>query len=82
MKSVYELKPRVQALLRPFVDRLVRAGGSPNQVTIDAMINVPLFFCFIGSSRNRVDELMANYLRWTVPPFRKGRLSMKLVKVF
>jgi hypothetical protein len=36
----------------------------------------------LGSSRNRVGDLMANYLRWTVPPFRKGRLSMKLVKAF
>ena len=38
MASVYDLKPRFQALLRPFVNRLARAGVSANQVTIAAMI--------------------------------------------
>jgi CDP-diacylglycerol---glycerol-3-phosphate 3-phosphatidyltransferase len=38
MASVYDLKPRFQTLLRPFVGRLARAGVSANQVTIAAII--------------------------------------------
>jgi CDP-diacylglycerol---glycerol-3-phosphate 3-phosphatidyltransferase len=34
--SIYALKPRFQALLRPFVATLFRAGVSANQVTIFA----------------------------------------------
>lgn len=38
MASVYDLKPRFQTLLRPFVGGLARAGVSANQVTIAATI--------------------------------------------
>ena len=38
MASIYELKPRFQARLRPLVDYLARAGVSANQVTIFAMV--------------------------------------------
>lgn len=38
MVSVYELKPRFQALLRPVVKRLARAGVTPNHVTIAALV--------------------------------------------
>lgn len=34
MPSVYDLKPKFQALLRPTVNRLARAGVTANQVTI------------------------------------------------
>ncbi len=34
--SIYELKPRFQALLRPLVARLARAGVTANQVTLAA----------------------------------------------
>jgi CDP-diacylglycerol---glycerol-3-phosphate 3-phosphatidyltransferase len=34
--TVYALKPRFQALLRPLVDRLATAGVTANQVTIAA----------------------------------------------
>lgn len=34
--SIYELKPRFQALLRPLVGRLARAGVTANQVTVAA----------------------------------------------
>ena len=34
--SIYELKPRFQALLRPLVGRLARAGVTANQVTMAA----------------------------------------------
>jgi len=38
MASVYELKPKFQALLRPLVDRLAGAGVSGNQVTVAALL--------------------------------------------
>ncbi len=37
MVSIYQLKPRFQALLRPFVRRLAAAGVTANQVTLLAM---------------------------------------------
>ena len=37
MVSIYQLKPRFQALLRPFVRRLATAGVTANQVTLLAM---------------------------------------------
>jgi CDP-diacylglycerol--glycerol-3-phosphate 3-phosphatidyltransferase len=36
--SIYELKPRFQALLRPLVDRLAAFGITANQVTIATLI--------------------------------------------
>lgn len=36
--SIYELKPRFQALLRPMVVRLHRAGVTANQVTVAACV--------------------------------------------
>lgn len=38
MPSVYQLKPRFQALLRPLVRRLAVAGVSANQVTLSAVV--------------------------------------------
>lgn len=38
MASIYELKPRFQALLRPLVRGLARAGVTANQVTIAAVL--------------------------------------------
>src|SRR2546422_6505845 len=38
MPSIYDLKPRFQALLRPLVKSLAEAGVTPNHVTIAAMI--------------------------------------------
>ena len=38
MPSVYDLKPRFQALLRPITNGLARAGVTANQVTITAML--------------------------------------------
>lgn len=37
MASLYDLKPRFQALLRPLVRRLLAAGVSPNAVTLAAL---------------------------------------------
>lgn len=38
MPSVYDIKPRFQALLRPLVRRMARAGIRANQVTVAAML--------------------------------------------
>ena len=38
MKSLYQIKPYFQDHLRPYADRLVRGGVTPNQVTIAALI--------------------------------------------
>jgi len=38
MPSVYDLKPKFQALLRPVTNGLARAGVSANQVTLAAML--------------------------------------------
>lgn len=38
MATIYDLKPRFQALLRPLVARLARAGVTANQVTLAACL--------------------------------------------
>lgn len=38
MPSIYDLKPKFQALLRPIVNSLARAGVTANQVTVVAVI--------------------------------------------
>jgi CDP-diacylglycerol---glycerol-3-phosphate 3-phosphatidyltransferase len=45
LPSVYDLKPKFQALLRPIVNALARAGVTANQVTITAVI-----LSFIGGA--------------------------------
>ena len=37
MASIYDLKPRFQALLQPLVRRLAAAGITPNQITVGAL---------------------------------------------
>ena len=49
MITIYALKPRFQALLRPLAARLARAGVTANQVTLAAMlvsIGVGAFVCW------------------------------------
>lgn len=38
MPSIYDLKPRFQALLRPLVRKLAQAGVTANQVTVAALL--------------------------------------------
>jgi len=50
MPSVYDLKPKFQALLRPITNGLARAGVTANQVTVSAMIlslvtGAAIFYC-------------------------------------
>ena len=46
MPSIYDLKPRFQALLRPLVVRLHAAGVTANQVTLLACL---LQVCLVRS---------------------------------
>ena len=52
MASVYDLKPRFQALLRPASDGLARAGVSPNAVTVAAAVGSGL----VGAPLLLVDD--------------------------
>ena len=50
MPSVYDLKPKFQALLRPITGGLARAGVTANQVTLTAMLlsfatGAAIFYC-------------------------------------
>ena len=45
MPSIYDLKPRFQALLRPISNGLVRIGATANQVTVLAL----LLSCAVGA---------------------------------
>ena len=38
MPSIYELKPRFQALLRPLAGFLAKSGATANQVTVSALV--------------------------------------------
>ena len=52
--TLYELKPRFQALLRPYAERLARAGVTANQVTLAAAagsVVVGLILCELGLIR-------------------------------
>ena len=49
MASIYDLKPRFQALLRPAVRSLANAGVTANHVTVAAMILSLLLGVFIAS---------------------------------
>lgn len=52
MISVYQIKPQFQALLRPLVGRLARAGVTANVVTLLAM----LISCGLGSALCLIDD--------------------------
>lgn len=39
MPSVYDLKPRFQALLKPLVNSLAEAGVTANHVTVTALVH-------------------------------------------
>ena len=53
MASVYDLKPRFQALLRPLIGRLTRAGVTPNAVTLAAVAGSVAVGGLIALARDR-----------------------------
>jgi CDP-diacylglycerol--glycerol-3-phosphate 3-phosphatidyltransferase len=65
MPSVYDIKPRFQALLRPLVRRMAQAGIRANQVTVAAMlvsIGVGLTIGLIGDERRLAWFLLPAWL--------------------
>lgn len=53
MASIYDLKPAFQRLLRPLVAGLVRAGVTPNQVTIGALLMSAVMGAVVAWTRAR-----------------------------
>jgi CDP-diacylglycerol--glycerol-3-phosphate 3-phosphatidyltransferase len=55
MTTVYDLKPRFQALLRPICRQLVKAGVRPNHVTLVALVGSLMLGAFLlGAGPMRV----------------------------
>ena len=72
MISIYQLKPRFQALLRPFVGRLDRMGITANTVTLLAMV----ISCALGALLFRVGK---PYLFLLLPVWMFLRMALNAV---
>lgn len=73
MPSIYDLKPRFQALLRPLVRGLARAGVTANQVTVFAMALSLGAGASIAVWRNEAWPL------FLVPPILFARMALNAV---
>lgn len=69
MASIYDLKPTFQRLLRPLVAGLVRAGVTPNQVTLAALVLSAAVGATIASTRARWSLLL-------LPPALFARMAL------
>lgn len=58
MATIYDLKPKFQALLRPIVDFLARKGVAPNQVTWSALILSMLTGALVGFTHGALWTLL------------------------
>ncbi|HEY7683736.1 MAG TPA: CDP-alcohol phosphatidyltransferase family protein [Gemmatimonadales bacterium] len=73
MASIYDLKPRFQALLRPLVGRLAAAGVTANQITVLALLlSLGTGFALAGSPGLRWPLLL-------VPPVLLLRMALNAV---
>jgi CDP-diacylglycerol--glycerol-3-phosphate 3-phosphatidyltransferase len=73
LASVYDLKPKFQALLRPLCGRMARAGITANQVTLSAAIlSLALGFA-IAASRG------AHWSLLLLPPFLFLRMALNAI---
>ena len=73
MASVYDLKPKFQALLRPLCGRMARAGITANQVTLSAAIlSVALGVAIAPATRRRWSLLL-------LPPFLFLRMALNAI---
>jgi CDP-diacylglycerol---glycerol-3-phosphate 3-phosphatidyltransferase len=52
--TLYDLKPRFQALLRPLVERLASAGVTANQVTVSALVASLVIGAFVWAQADAV----------------------------
>ncbi len=74
MPSVYDIKPRFQALLRPLVRRMADAGVRANQVTVAAMlasVAVGLVIGLAGDARRAV--------WWLLPAWLLARMALNAI---
>lgn len=73
MISVYQLKPKFQSLLRPFVNKLFNAGVTANQVTLVA--------CFGSLVIALVVALLASHLWifWLIPIWMFIRMALNAI---
>lgn len=73
MISVYQLKPKFQSLLRPFVNKLFNAGATANQVTLVA--------CFGSLVIALVVALLASHLWifWLIPIWMFIRMALNAI---
>lgn len=58
MPSIYDLKPRFQALLRPCVQALVTRGVTPNHLTVGALVGSALAGLVLLRARERPEFLL------------------------
>ncbi len=73
MPSIYDLKPRFQALLRPITRGLAAAGVTANQVTVAAaVLSIAVGACIAISPERRWPLLL-------VPPFLFVRMALNAV---
>ena len=73
MPSIYDLKPRFQALLRPITRKLARSGVTANQVTVAAL----LMSGVVGACITLFPQS-----RWpllVVPPFLFARMALNAI---
>ncbi len=73
MISVYQLKPKFQSLLRPFVNKLFNAGVTANQITLVA--------CFGSLVIALVVALLASHLWifWLIPIWMFIRMALNAI---
>jgi CDP-diacylglycerol--glycerol-3-phosphate 3-phosphatidyltransferase len=70
MPSVYDLKPRFQALWRPLVARLSKLGVTPNQITVAALAGSLLVGAAVLLARQNLGWL------WLLPPWLFLRMAL------
>ena len=69
MASIYDLKPAFQRLLRPLAASLVRAGVTPNQVTVGALLLSAAAGAIVAWTRARWSLLL-------LPPALFARMAL------
>jgi CDP-diacylglycerol---glycerol-3-phosphate 3-phosphatidyltransferase len=79
--TIYALKPKFQALLRPWVRGLYRLGVTANQVTLAACaISVALGLClFFAAARANADGTSATRWFWLIPLWMFLRMAFNAI---
>jgi CDP-diacylglycerol---glycerol-3-phosphate 3-phosphatidyltransferase len=74
LPSVYDIKPRFQALLRPLVQGMARAGVRANQVTVAAMLVSVAVGLAIGLAADRL-----RWIWWLLPAWLLLRMALNAI---